>query len=62
MPTIIVEGPPISIDKKRELVEKISKIISEIYGIKYITIIIKENPPENIGINGELLIDRKRSN
>ena len=62
MPTIIVEGPPISIDKKRELVEKVTKIVSEIYGVKHIAIIIKENPPENVGINGELLIDRKKIN
>ncbi len=62
MPTIIVEGPPISIDKKRELVKKITKVISEIYGIKHVTVIIKENTPENVGINGELLIDRKKIN
>ena len=62
MPTIIVEGPPISVDKKRELVKYITKVASEIYGIKHITVLIKENPPENVGINGELLIDRKKSN
>jgi len=61
MPTIIVEGPPISVDKKRVLVKKITEIVSEIYGIKHVTVIIKENPAENVGINGELLIDRKRS-
>ncbi|MCD6114058.1 MAG: tautomerase family protein [Thermoprotei archaeon] len=61
MPTIIVEGPPISVDKKRMLVKKITEIVSEIYGIKHVTVIVKENPPENVGINGELLIDRKRS-
>ena len=61
MPTVIVEGPPISVDKKRVLVKKITEIIFEIYGIKHVTVIVKENPPENVGINGELLIDRKRS-
>ena len=61
MPTIIVEGPPISVDKKRVLVRKITEIVSEIYGIKHVTVIVKENPPENVGINGELLVDRKRS-
>ena len=62
MPTIIVEGPPISVDKKRELVKNITKVASEIYGIKHIIVLIKENPPENVGINGELLIDRKKTN
>ena len=62
MPTIIIEGPPISVDKKRELVKNITKVASEIYGIKHIAVLIKENPPENVGINGELLIDRRKSN
>ena len=60
MPTIIVEGPPISVEKKRELVKKLTEAASEIYGIKHITVLIKENPPENVGVNGELLLDRKK--
>jgi len=61
MPTVIIEGPPIDIDKKRQLVMKITKAVYDVYGIKHIVVLIKENPPENVGINGELLIDRKRS-
>ncbi|USH00604.1 tautomerase family protein [Thermococcus argininiproducens] len=60
MPTIIVEGPPISVEKKRELVKRFTKVASEIYGIDHITVIIKENSPENVGINGELLLDFKK--
>ena len=58
---LIVEGPPISVEKKRELVKRLTEVASEIYGIEHITILIKENPPENVGINGELLLDRKRN-
>lgn len=60
MPTIIVEGPPISVEKKRELVKRFTDVASEIYGINHITVLIKENPPENVGINGELLLDLKK--
>ena len=60
MPTIIVEGPPISVEKKRELVKRLTEVASEVYGIEHIIVLIKENPPENVGINGELLLDRKR--
>ena len=60
MPTIIVEGPPISVEKKRELVKRLTEVASEVYEIEHITVLIKENPPENVGINGELLLDRKR--
>ncbi len=60
MPTIIVEGPKLDIEKKRELVKKIYEVTSDIYGIKHIVVLIKENSPENVGINGKLLIDRKK--
>ncbi|KPU63712.1 4-oxalocrotonate tautomerase [Thermococcus sp. EP1] len=60
MPTIIVEGPPISVEKKRELVKRFTEVASEIYGINHITVLIKENPSENVGINGELLLDFKK--
>ncbi|AIJ04960.1 4-oxalocrotonate tautomerase [Methanocaldococcus bathoardescens] len=61
MPTIIVEGPKLDIEKKRELVKEIYEIASKIYGIEHIVIIIKENSPENVGINGKLLIDREKN-
>ncbi|ACV24377.1 4-oxalocrotonate tautomerase DmpI [Methanocaldococcus fervens] len=60
MPTIVIEGPKLNVEKKRELVKKIYEIASDIYGIGHIVILIKENSPENVGINGKLLIDRKK--
>ena len=60
MPTVIVEGPKIPIEKKRQLVEGLTQVASEIYGIdkKHIIILIRENPPENVGVGGKLLSER----
>jgi len=61
MPTIMVEGPPIKeIERKRKLVRGLTDIAVEVYGIGHITVIIRENPPENVGANGQLMLDKKR--
>jgi 4-oxalocrotonate tautomerase len=61
MPTIMVEGPPMDIEWKRELVKKLTEAAVEVYRIGHITVLIRENPPENVGLGGQLLADRKRS-
>ena len=61
MPTITVEGPPISIEQKRELVKHLTEAAVEVYRIEHITVLIKENAPENVGVSGQLLADRRRS-
>jgi len=59
MPMIMVEGPPIKeIERKRQLVKELTDVAVKIYGIKHITVIIRENSPENVGTNGELIIDK----
>ena len=60
MPTIMVEGPPMDIERKRQLVKKLAAAAAEVYRIKHITVLIRENPPENVGVGGQLLADRKR--
>ncbi len=63
MPTITVEGPPIKeLDRKRRLVKEMAEVASDVYGLpkQIIVVVIKENPPENVGVGGELLIDRRR--
>jgi 4-oxalocrotonate tautomerase len=60
MPTIRVEGPQIDVERKRQLVKKLTEIAVEVYGIKHITVLIQENPPENVGVDGQLLADRKK--
>jgi len=59
MPTIMVEGPPMDIERKMELVKRLSEDAAEVYGIRHIIVLIRENPPENVGLGGKLLADRK---
>jgi 4-oxalocrotonate tautomerase len=62
MPTIIVEGPPLTdIDKKRKLVAETSASAAAAYGlpVEAMVVIIKVNQPENVGVGGRLLADRK---
>ena len=64
MPSIILEGPIIKdVEKKRELVKELTKVVSKFYGLpeKAIVVLIKENPPENVGVGGELVIDRLKA-
>ena len=60
MPTITVEGPPIDVEKKRQLVKRLYDAAVDVYKIEHITVVIKENPPENVGVEGKLLADRRR--
>jgi len=61
MPTIMVEGPPIKeIERKRQLVKKLTDVAVEVYGIKHIVVLIRENAPENVGVEGQLIIDRHK--
>ena len=60
MPTITVEGPPIKIEQKRELVKGLTDAAVKVYKIEHITVLIRENQPENVGISGQLLVDRKK--
>jgi len=61
MPTIVVDGPPIKdLQAKRELVKGLSDVAAKVYGIPHITVLVRENPPENVGVNGQLLVDRRR--
>jgi len=61
MPNITFDGPRIEdIAKKRELVQRVTEAAVKAYGLpkQAMVVVIKENPPENIGIGGELLADR----
>ena len=62
MPVITIAGNEgISIEKKREMVKKVSETVAEAYNlpIEAITVLVEALPPESIGVAGELLIDRK---
>lgn len=62
MPTINVEGPLIEdMDKKRVLVQKITDAAARAYGLpkEVMIVLIKENPPQNVGVGGKLIADRE---
>lgn len=62
MPVITIAGNNgITVEKKREMVKKVSEVVSEAYGlpIEAITVLVQGYDPEDIGVAGELLSDRK---
>ncbi len=62
MPNISIEGPVIEdVDKKRTLVQELTDAATKAYGLLQdtIVVVIKENSPENVGVAGKLIIDRK---
>ena len=65
MPVITVEGPSKSVEEKRKLVALLTKAMKEAYGypeeFSHIIVIVKENSPDNIGDNGILLSDMRKS-
>jgi 4-oxalocrotonate tautomerase len=50
------------IEKKRKLVKKITDALSEVYGVpkEHVTIQLREDADEDIGIGGVLLSDMQR--
>ena len=62
MPVITIAGNEnISIEDKREMVKKVSEIVSEAYGlpIEAITVLVQAYAADDVGVAGELLSDRK---
>lgn len=62
MPNVTIDGPSIKdLEVKRVLVKEITDALEKAYKMPraaYI-VVIKENLAENVGIGGELLIDRR---
>lgn len=61
MPNITLEGPAITdLNKKRELVQLVTKAATEAYGLppETIVVVLKENAPENVAVGGILISDR----
>lgn len=60
MPVINISGPAnASKETKKEIIEKVSQIVSEAYGlpIQTITVVIEETPADNVGVGGKQLSD-----
>ena len=64
MPTITLEGPSIKeLDKKRTVVQEVTEAATKFYGLpkEVIVVVIKENAPDNVGVGGELIVDRRKN-
>lgn len=62
MPTITVEGPPVPVEKKRLLVKSLTEAAAAAYediSTDAFIVLIRENEAENVGVGGELLVDRR---
>lgn len=63
MPNIVIDGPRIDdIDKKRALVESVTAAAVKAYELpaESIVVVIKYNAPEDVGVGGKLVVDRKK--
>lgn len=62
MPVITIAGNnTITLEEKREMVKKVSEVVSEAYDlpIEAITVLVQSYPKDDIGVAGELLSDEE---
>jgi 4-oxalocrotonate tautomerase len=62
MPTIFFYGPKLDKEKKREMVKSFTETASRLTGIdkSAFVVYLRESSPDNVGVGGELLEDRKK--
>lgn len=60
MPHISIEGPQVSVEKKRVLVKRLTEVASEVYGVpkEKFMIHVSEFSKENVSTGGVLLVDK----
>lgn len=61
MPAVTINGPEISLTKKRQLSATITHALAKIYGLEKDTILIyiNEYPTDGVAKGGKLIRDRK---
>ena len=62
MPTIFFYGPKLEKEKKRDMIKSFTETASRLTGIEKAAFVVylRESSPENVGVAGELLEDRKK--
>jgi len=62
MPTIFFYGPKLEKEKKRDMIKSFTETASRLTGIEKSAFVVylRESSPENVGVGGELLEDRKK--
>ena len=63
MPTIIIEGPQLTLRRKRRLAEAITRLVARAYDWpkENVILVLHENRDQNVARGGRLLKDRSRS-
>ncbi len=59
MPTVYIEGPPLSLEQKREMMVKMTDLAARVYGVprQAVVVVTRENPPENVCVGGRMVCD-----
>ena len=63
MPNAYIDGPKIeNMEIKRALVKEVTDAMEQAYKFprQAYVVTISENPPENVGVGGELIADRQK--
>lgn len=60
MPIITLDGPPLSLGKKRSLAHELTSLAAQAYELPASTMIImlRENAPDQVAVGGTLIADR----
>ena len=64
MPSATIEGPRVEdLEIKRALVKDVTDALEKAYKLprQVYVVLIKENPPENVGVGGQLILDKRRA-
>ncbi|MFX0100191.1 MAG: 4-oxalocrotonate tautomerase DmpI [Candidatus Hodarchaeota archaeon] len=62
MPNITIEGPELDLEAKRVLVKEVTDAAAKAFphiAREHIVVILKANQPENVGVGGVLIVDRR---
>jgi 4-oxalocrotonate tautomerase len=60
MPIITLDGPPLSLEKKRALARELTSLAAKAYDLPESTMIImlRDNAPDQVAVAGILIADR----
>ena len=62
MPTIFFYGPKLDREESKEMIKSFTETASRLTGIEKSAFVVylRESTPENVGVGGTLIIDRRK--